>query len=492
MKILVFSASFILLLFNNIGFVENANILAIFSLPSKSHFVMFERVLKGLAQRGHQVDVYSHFPLKKPMENYNDISLVGSQPILVNNLTLDQVKRDSFLDLIDFMLVTTGTEACKINFEMEQFRELRNTSKKYDVLLTEIFNTECMWGFGHLLKIPIIAFTSSVNLPWGSDRFANPDNPAYIPTYFTDFTPRMTLMQRLQNTISLISAKVLYQIKSVNVANKLSKEFFGPDLPDINDLIYNTSLLLVNSHFSMNQIRPNVPGFVEVGGVHIQDPKPLNQYFDKVLNHEGTKGIIYLSMGSMIKTEAFEPKIIQAIFDAFAQMPYKILWKANKDNFPKNVVIPKNIHFEKWMPQLDILCDPRVKLFVSHGGLMGSQEATYCGVPRLGIPLFADQELNIRQSINMGTAVKLALEDITKDTMLKALTELLSTNKFTEKAKEHAKLFKDRPMTPLDTALYWIEYVIRHNGAPHLKSVATELYWYQYYLLDVGDRKSVV
>lgn len=31
-----------------------------------------------------------------------------------------------------------------------------------------------------------------------------------------------------------------------------------------------------------------------------------------------------------------------------------------------------------------------------------------------------------------------------------------------------SKLIRDRPMNALDTAAYWVEYVIRHNGAPHM------------------------
>jgi len=37
----------------------------------------------------------------------------------------------------------------------------------------------------------------------------------------------------------------------------------------------------------------------------------------------------------------------------------------------------------------------------------------------------------------------------------------------------------------MDTAVYWVEYVIRHKGAPRLQSAAKQLAWYQYYLLDV-------
>lgn len=40
-------------------------------------------------------------------------------------------------------------------------------------------------------------------------------------------------------------------------------------------------------------------------------------------------------------------------------------------------------------------------------------------------------------------------------------------------------------MKPMDTAVYWIEYVIRTNGARHLRVVGTTLPWYKYYLVDV-------
>lgn len=36
----------------------------------------------------------------------------------------------------------------------------------------------------------------------------------------------------------------------------------------------------------------------------------------------------------------------------------------------------------------------------------------------------------------------------------------------------------------MDKAVYWIEYVIRHNGAHHLKTAATQLTWYEFLLLD--------
>jgi len=40
-------------------------------------------------------------------------------------------------------------------------------------------------------------------------------------------------------------------------------------------------------------------------------------------------------------------------------------------------------------------------------------------------------------------------------------------------------------MSPEKLIVYWTEYIHRHNGAPHLKSQALNLTWYQYFLLDV-------
>ena len=43
----------------------------------------------------------------------------------------------------------------------------------------------------------------------------------------------------------------------------------------------------------------------------------------------------------------------------------------------------------------------------------------------------------------------------------------------------------DQPMKPLDRAVFWIEFVMRHKGAKHLRPLGNNLTWYQYHSLDV-------
>lgn len=46
-------------------------------------------------------------------------------------------------------------------------------------------------------------------------------------------------------------------------------------------------------------------------------------------------------------------------------------------------------------------------------------------------------------------------------------------------------LWLDHPMKSLDRAIWWIEYVIRHNGTKHLRSPTADIPWIQYLLLDI-------
>lgn len=54
---------------------------------------------------------------------------------------------------------------------------------------------------------------------------------------------------------------------------------------------------------------------------------------------------------------------------------------------------------------------------------------------------------------------------------------------FRENAQKLSKLFLDRPVSALDTSIYWVEYVAKYGNI--LQSPALELYWWQRYLLDV-------
>lgn len=131
------------------------------------------------------------------------------------------------------------------------------------------------------------------------------------------------------------------------------------------------------------------------------------------------------------------------------------------------------------------LAHPNIKLFVSHGGLIGTQEAIFNGVPIIGVPIYADQYNNLLQAQYLGCGKILEYHDINEKNFGKILNEVLGNQSYAEKAKALSVRFKDRPLSALDTAMFWIEYVIRNNGADYIKNPALELSWVASSMLDV-------
>lgn len=58
--------------------------------------------------------------------------------------------------------------------------------------------------------------------------------------------------------------------------------------------------------------------------------------------------------------------------------------------------------------------------------------------------------------------------------------------------KAVSERFNDRPMSPQESIVYWTEYVIKHNGAFHLRTAGADMTLYQYLLLDVAAVSAVV
>ena len=68
--------------------------------------------------------------------------------------------------------------------------------------------------------------------------------------------------------------------------------------------------------------------------------------------------------------------------------------------------------------------------FISHGGLLGALEATYTGVPVIGIPFYGDQKTNLANMIQRGLAVQLDFHNITKKSVLEAIRTVVDNTKY--------------------------------------------------------------
>lgn len=121
---------------------------------------------------------------------------------------------------------------------------------------------------------------------------------------------------------------------------------------------------------------------------------------------------------------------------------------------------------------------------MTHGGLFGSSEAAYCGVPVVATPLFGDQYHNAAALKARGMGATVYYGDITRDKVKAALDYALQPQVLAN-AKRVSYSYRHRPQTPMDTAIWWINHVAATGGEPLVKSYAAHVPWFIYFSLDV-------
>lgn len=121
-------------------FCDGARILGIFPLSGRSHFTVGEQLMKILAKNGHQVDMISHYPQKKPVSNYNDLSLRGSITDWTNNMNYDRLQVLSTTSIIPEITNNTGDKLCKLLQHPILNNIIKNppSDPPYDLVIVEV------------------------------------------------------------------------------------------------------------------------------------------------------------------------------------------------------------------------------------------------------------------------------------------------------------------------------------------------------------------
>ncbi|XP_069693335.1 UDP-glucosyltransferase 2-like [Periplaneta americana] len=463
---------------------ESARILSLLNVASPSHYIFNRPLILALANRGHQVTVVSPDAGKDNVPNLTNIKLEGVYETIRDDFDYENFGDGTDTGVIKIMFAWIHA-VCQRELKSDGAKKLLNypSNDQFDLIIVEAGWSECFYGFIHKFGSPPVVAISPFGLtPWMAAAFGIPENPSYIPVSILPYSTSMTFTQKLYNTYIHYYYLYGYLYKHMPDMDAMAKEFFKQDMPSFVDIQRNFSLVLANTVFGLEDARPLTPNIIPIGGMHVKEkPDPLPKDLQKYLD-EAKDGFIYFSLGSNLRSDALTPSIRQALLDAFSELPQRILWKFESENLPG---IPPNVKISKWLPQSDILAHPNIRMFISHCGKMSTSETMYRGVPIVGVPFFVDQLFNMQKLIRKGMGVHLDQETMTKESILKAIREILNNASYAANAKKMSAMFRDHPTSALDRAVFWTEYVIRHQGAPHLRSAGAELYWYEYLLLDV-------
>ncbi|CAB3377025.1 Hypothetical predicted protein [Cloeon dipterum] len=419
--------------------VNGARILGLFPYPSRSHLNVYSTLTKALAARGHELVVVSAYPLAKPPANYTDID---SMPAVraIHDAIFNANVYDDFSDFPLYLIMTSfwdeGLWVTEEFLKYSKVQEIIQDKRGFDLVISEAFVDEAVYAFAFHFQAPLILISSMNGLHWINHAVGNPAPLSYYPNPMLTYTDRMEFTERLTNFLFTKMWDLGNYFYYYPKQNELKDMIFGPGLPDVREIERNVSLVLLNAHFSTTFPRPLVPAMVEVGGMHVSPktnklPADIQEFLDGA-----TQGAIYFSMGSNLRSDLMPAEKIREILAAFAKIPQRVLWKWESDELAKRL---ENVKTAKWLPQQDILAHPNVKVFITHGGLLSAQEAAFHGVALIGIPIFGDQMLNVKQAERAGYAVVVNYHTISESSFSAAIAKALHDDRIQSEAKRRAK-----------------------------------------------------
>ncbi|RZF43054.1 hypothetical protein LSTR_LSTR001232 [Laodelphax striatellus] len=453
-----------------VGQGDAARILSVCTLSAKSHHYIIQPVLRELVNRGHELTFITSIPTNMKAPNYREIAVkTDFEDKMKEMMTFEFIKKMSGIQIFNMIMFwPMGWMVSEDTLKHAEVQKLLNSeSEKFDLIILEThFGQESLLGFGHRFNAPVVSVGTFSTFVFIDEFVGNPFGLAHVPSFDTNYNSRMSFIQRLHYAARAVSSLVW------------GYTFYLPK----QDGIMKVSLVIVNSQASVDYARALVPNVIQVGGLHIANTtKPLPQDLKKFLD-ESKHGVIYFSFGTVVPSNQLPVEIRDGFVKAFGKLKQNVLWKIDATSVPG---LTANVKLSKWLPQQDVLAHPNIKAFITHGGLLSQEEAVYNALPLIGVPFFGDQYMNVERAKQSGFAIHLYQDNITEQSVTWALKEVLENPSYKEAAKRHSAIFRDNPIRPLDKAAYWIEYVLRHKGAPHLRSEGRNLPYYQYLLLDV-------
>lgn len=266
------------------SFSSTYNLLAVFPHEGKSHEMIFAPIIEELVRRGHSLTTIIHHTLNIKSSEYKEIVLNSPYSSGLEVIEMKHLESSSvFYQQISSseFVINEGLQSCDILLSDENVVKLMQSNQKFDLIIGELFNSECSLGFIHRFKAPIVAISTTSMIIWHNRRFGNPDNPAYVPHSLLWYGDKMNFIQRVVSVLSTVYTKLKYD-SFLDTNKKLLEKHLNSSISNFDELIKNISLILVNTHWSMEFSRPLVPAVVQIGGVHIQKAKKLPQVRIKV------------------------------------------------------------------------------------------------------------------------------------------------------------------------------------------------------------------
>jgi glucuronosyltransferase len=177
--------------------------------------------------------------------------------------------------LSPLIMLEAFTEGCSLTYDLPQVKEIMN--QKFDLILLQPFFNDCALGLIWKLQAPLVLFFPSVVPSFLVSKIGGHFPPSFNPNFALGypFQKVMTFYQRFLNFGVTILMDLIIDFYYEPKMTAIYREKLGNDVPTVSEILANTSLILSNSHFSLNGHKPYLPDVIDVGGIHNHPSQPL-------------------------------------------------------------------------------------------------------------------------------------------------------------------------------------------------------------------------
>ena len=237
----------------------------------------------------------------------------------------------------------------------------------------------------------------------------------------------MNLWQRTFNALSGLMSIYFRHWFVVPIVDSMASKILGDNLTSIEEIERRyLSLLITNTHLSINYQLPTSSAVIQAGGLHCAPAKSLTGDLASFVDGSNDAGFVIVSFGSILRGDGMEDNVRRIFLNTFARLPQRVVWKWEDKNKLTDDDVPANVRLLSWLPQQDLLGHPKARLFITHCGLNSKQEAVYHGVPFIALPVFADQPLNAQKAEADGYAIRLDWDNLSEETLYDAIQFVMS------------------------------------------------------------------
>ncbi|XP_075168037.1 UDP-glycosyltransferase family 317 member A1 [Haematobia irritans] len=451
-----------------------AKILGIFPHASESHFMVMRTFMMELARREHNVTVYSSHRLDDRLDNLREIVIEPEFPFWKEVQDKAGVKSLQELgklndEKLTRYLAQAGSSLMDNFLENYQVKDLLNIQPDdfdYDLIVVDLFYTEALLALGYYFRTPVAAIVSKDFAEYMEIVQEMMVPAACFPYDLENYDVNLGFWQRLNNIKQCVNRRHSFREDHYGRQEKLIKKHFtqiqGP-LPSVMDLQSNLALLLVNDYYPLATPRPLVPNIIHVGGLQVRAPRELPWHIRRFLD-EARSGVVYINLGDEQLCGEIAQDKLEAFLHVFSKREERFLWTCH--DIQKMDGLPKNVMLQHMVPQTDILAHPHVKIFIMNGDLLALQEAIVRHVPIVGVPLFKNELENVMMAEKLQIGLRIDYENLTETSLIWALESMAYKEFYVLNIRDTSKIYRDRPLGGLASALFWIDYVLKYGSQP--------------------------